>query len=211
MLWMTSSPPSQPASSGASGLHRSGAALGPRRLRHHVDRAPLLFQLRPNPERAEETAADAQTADAIAEAAKWKDLALRTQAELDNYRKRVARERDEDYKRTQAGLLERLLPVLDNFELGMMEVRKGDPKSPIVVGMEMIERQLKEFMSGSGVEMIEAVGAKFDPNLHEAVSQEEDASAPEGTVIRQLRRGFRLRDRLLRAAMVVVSKGAHAS
>ena len=145
-----------------------------------------------------------------AEIAKWKDASLRAQAELDNYRKRVARERDEDYKRAQSVVLERLLPVLDNFEFGMMEVRKGDPKSPIAVGMEMIERQLKEFMSSSGVEVIDAVGAKFDPNLHEAVSQEEDAKTPEGNIIRQLRRGFRLRDRLLRAAMVVVSKGVPA-
>ena len=159
------------------------------------------------PEAAEPN--DGENAQA-AEIAKWKDTTLRAQAELDNYRKRVARERDEDFKRAQAILLERLLPVLDNFDLGMMEVRKGDPKSPIVVGMEMIERQLREFMSGSGVEVIETVGAKFDPNLHEAVSQEEDAKAPEGQVIRQLRRGFRLRDRLLRAAMVVVSKGPAA-
>ncbi len=169
----------------------------------------------------EEKPASAETAatppaeaagDALqAEIAKWKDAALRGQAELDNYRKRVARERDEDFKRAQAVLLEKLLPVLDNFDLGMMEVRKGDPKSPIVVGMEMIERQLKEFMSSSGVEIIETVGAKFDPNLHEAVSQEEDAKTPEGNIIRQLRRGFRLRDRLLRAAMVVVSKGAPAA
>ena len=162
------------------------------------------------PESAERPAEE--TSDALqAEVAKWKDATLRAQAELDNYRKRVARERDEDFKRAQAVLLERLLPVLDNFDLGMMEVRKGDPKSPIVVGMEMIERQLKEFMSGSGVEVIETVGAKFDPNLHEAVSQEEDAKTPEGNIIRQLRRGFRLRDRLLRAAMVVVSKGAPAA
>ena len=162
------------------------------------------------PLEADEPVEGAENAQA-AEIAKWKDTALRGQAELDNYRKRVARERDEDYKRAQAALLERLLPVLDNFELGMIEVRKGDPKSPIVVGMEMIERQLKEFMSGSGVEVIDAVGSKFDPNLHEAVSQEEDKAAAEGIVIRQLRRGFRLRDRLLRAAMVVVSKGAPAA
>lgn len=157
---------------------------------------------------ATEKAAPDPLATAQADAAKWKDSAMRATAELENYRKRVARERDEDYKRAQAVVIERLLPVLDNFELGMMEVRKGDPKSPIVVGMEMIERQLKEFMSGSGVEVIEAVGAKFDPNLHEAVSQEESAEFAEGVIIRQLRRGFRLRDRLLRAAMVVVSKGA---
>ena len=160
-----------------------------------------------NPEAAE----PAQSPDANAEVAKWKDLALRTQAELDNYRKRVARDREEDYKRTQAVMIERLLPVLDNFELGMIEVRKGDPKSPIVVGMEMIERQLKEFMAGSGVEAVEAAGAKFDPNLHEAISQEEDAAAPEGQVLRQIRKGYRLRDRLLRAAMVVVSKGKPAA
>ncbi len=167
---------------------------------------------KPEPIEAEVQAAeDGAENTQAAEIAKWKDAALRAQAELDNYRKRVARERDEDYKRAQAVVLERLLPVLDNFEFGMMEVRKGDPKSPIAVGMEMIQRQLNEFMTGSGVEVIDAVGAKFDPNLHEAVSQEEDASTPEGHVIRQLRRGFRLRDRLLRAAMVVVSKGAPAA
>ena len=148
--------------------------------------------------------------DAQAEAAKWKEHAARNQAELENYRKRVAREREDDIKRTRAGLLEDLLPVLDNFELGMLEVRKGDPKSPIVVGMEMIERQLKDFMASAGVEAIDAIGADFDPNLHEAVSQEESKEVPEGKIIRQLRKGYKLRDRLLRAAMVVVSKGPGA-
>ena len=63
---------------------------------------------------------------------------------------------------------------------GMLEVRKGDPKSPIVIGMEMIERQLKEFMANAGVEVIDAPGTAFDPNLHEAVSQEASAEVPEG-------------------------------
>lgn len=157
------------------------------------------------------TAGGAQAPDPLAEVAKWKDLALRTQAELDNYRKRVAREREDDFKRAQAGVLERFLPVQDNFELGMMEVRKGDPKSPIVVGMGMIERQLKEFMSGCGVEVIDAEGAKFDPNLHEAIGQEASDSVAEGHVLRQIRRGFKLRDRLLRAATVFVSKGKSAA
>ena len=149
-------------------------------------------------------------AEAKAEAAKWKDLAARNQAELENYRKRVAREREDDIKRAKLGLLEDLLPVMDNFELGMMEVRKGDPKSPITFGMEMIERQLKEFMTASGVEIVDATGAVFDPNLHEAVGQEESADVPEGKVIRQMRKGYKVRDRLLRAAMVVVSKGKSA-
>jgi molecular chaperone GrpE len=145
---------------------------------------------------------------AQAEAGKWKDFAARTQAELENYRKRVVRDREDDIRRARAGLLEELLPVLDNFEFGMIEVRKGDPKSPIVFGMEMIERQLKEFMSGAGVEAIDATGKPFDPNVHEAVGQEASTEFAEGVVIRQMRRGFKLRDRLLRPAMVVVSKGA---
>src|SRR6188508_3181989 len=97
------------------------------------------------PENVAAAAAKDPLSEAQAEAAKWKDLAARNQAELENYRKRVAREREDDLKRARAGLLEDLLPVLDNFELGMIEVRKGDPKGPIVVGMEMIERQLKDF------------------------------------------------------------------
>ncbi len=146
-------------------------------------------------------------AQAQAEAAKWKDLAARNQADLENYRKRVARERDDDIKRAKLGVLEDLLPVMDNFEFGMIEVRKGDPKSPIAFGMEMIERQLKEFMSNAGVEVVDAVGTVFDPNVHEAVGQEENAEVEEGKIIRQMRKGYKVRDRLLRPAMVVVSKG----
>ena len=146
-------------------------------------------------------------AQAQAEAAKWKDLAARNQADLENYRKRVARERDDDIKRAKLGVLEDLLPVMDNFEFGMIEVRKGDPKSPIAFGMEMIERQLKEFMSNAGVEVVDAVGVVFDPNVHEAVGQEDSADVEEGKIIRQMRKGYKMRDRLLRPAMVVVSKG----
>ena len=162
------------------------------------------------PTTGKEAAAKDPLVEAQTEVAKWKDVAARNQAELENYRKRVAREREDDMKRTRAGLLEDLLPVLDNFELGMLEVRKGDPKSPIVVGMEMIERQLKDFMANAGVEVIDAPGTAFDPNLHEAVSQEVSSEVPEGKVIRQLRKGYKLRERLLRPAMVVVSKGVAA-
>lgn len=167
---------------------------------------PTAEEPQVNPDEAAAAPKDPLT-EAQAEAAKWKDLAARNQADLENYRKRVAREREDDMKRTRAGLLEDLLPVLDNFELGMIEVRKGDPKSPIVIGMEMIERQLRDFMTNAGVEAVPAVGAKFDPNVHEAVSQEASADVAEGKVIRQVRKGYKLRDRLLRPAMVVVSKG----
>lgn len=159
------------------------------------------------PEAAE--AAD-PIAAAQAEANKWKDLAARNQAELENYRKRVARDRDDDIRRAKLGMLEDLLPVMDNFEFGMIEVRKGDPKSPIAFGMEMIERQLKEYLTGAGVEVLDAVGFVFDPNVHEAVGQEESADVEEGKIIRQMRKGYKVRDRLLRPAMVVVSKGKGA-
>ncbi len=160
-----------------------------------------------NAEAAEAAVAKDPIAEAQAEALRWKDAALRGQAELENYRKRVAREREDDGKRTRASLLEQFLPVVDNFEFGMMEVRKGDPKSPVVVGMVMIEKQIKDFLSGAGVELVEGVGAPFDPNVHEAVGQEESADIAEGNVVRQLRKGYKLRERLLRAAMVMVSKG----
>ncbi len=160
-------------------------------------------------ETAAPTPEDALTI-AKAEASKWKDTAARNQAELENYRKRVARDREDDIKRAKIGLLEDLLPVLDNFDFGMIEVRKGDPKSPIVFGMEMIERQLKDFMASAGVEAVTAEGAVFDPNVHEAVGQESSETVEEGKIIRQMRKGYKVRDRLLRAAMVVVSKGKEA-
>jgi molecular chaperone GrpE len=138
-----------------------------------------------------------------AEAAKWKEISLRTAAEMDNLRKRTAREREEAVRYANQRLLEDLLPVIDNFEMGM-QAASQDQKSMIYIGMDMVRRQLNDFLSSQGVEEIPATG-KFDPNLHDAVAQEESA-AEEGSILRATRRGFRLRDRLLRPASVVVSK-----
>jgi Molecular chaperone GrpE (heat shock protein) len=139
-----------------------------------------------------------------AEAAKWKEISLRTAAEMDNLRKRTAREREEAVRYANSRLLEDLLPVIDNFEMGMMAASQ-DQKSMIYIGMDMVRRQLNDFLAGQGVEEIPATG-KFDPNLHDAVSQEESAEHEDGTILRVTRRGFRLRDRLLRPASVIVSK-----
>ena len=138
------------------------------------------------------------------EAAKWKEVSLRTAAEMDNLRKRTAREREEAVRFANQRLLEELLPVIDNFEMGMMAASQ-DQKSMIYIGMDMVRRQLNDFLSNLGVEEIPTNGA-FDPNVHEAVSQEECAAGEEGRVLRVTRRGFKLRDRLLRPASVVVSK-----
>jgi molecular chaperone GrpE len=140
-----------------------------------------------------------------AEAAKWKETALRTAADLDNFRKRAAREREEAVRFANQRLLEELLPVIDNFEMGMQAAAK-EQGSMIYIGMDMVRRQLSEFLSSQGAEEIPSEGKPFDPNFHEAVQQEEAPGAPEGRVLRVIRRGFRLRDRLLRPASVVVSK-----
>lgn len=139
---------------------------------------------------------------------KYKDAALRAAADLDNYRKRVSRERDESIKYANASFLERLIPVLDNFELGLQAARNAPEAAAIVDGLSMVFKQLQDFLANSGVETIDATGQTFDPNLHEALAQEESHDIPEGKVIRQVRRGYRLRDRLLRPANVVVSKGS---
>ena len=149
-----------------------------------------------------------RSADRETELNKYKDAALRAAADLDNYRKRVSRERDESIKYANAAFLERLIPVLDNFELGLQAARNAPEAAAIVDGLSMVYKQLQDFLANSGVETIDATGQTFDPNLHEALAQEESHDIPEGKVIRQARRGYRLRDRLLRPANVVVSKGS---
>jgi molecular chaperone GrpE len=138
-----------------------------------------------------------------AEAAKWKEISLRTAAEMENLRKRTTREREDAIRYANQRLLEELIPVIDNFEMGM-QAASQDTKSMIYIGMDMVRRQLSEFLASQGVEEIPTSG-QFDPNLHDAVAQEECAEG-EGRILKVTRRGFRLRDRLLRPASVVVSK-----
>jgi molecular chaperone GrpE len=138
---------------------------------------------------------------------RFRDLALRSQADFDNFRKRAAREKEDAVKYANGAMLERLLPILDNFELGLNAARATAENSPILAGMDMVSKQLHDFLLQHGVEPVPAEGTKFDPNLHEAVAQEASRTVPEGHVVRQLRKGFKLKDRLLRPATVVVSKG----
>ena len=139
---------------------------------------------------------------------RFRDLALRSQADFDNYKKRAAREKAEAIKYANSSLLERLIPIIDNFELGLSAAREEGEGSPIYSGMTMVLKQLTDFLAENGLQPIDAEGQKFDPNLHEAIAHEPSAAVPEGTVIRQTRRGYRLKDRLLRPSSVVVSSGA---
>ena len=138
---------------------------------------------------------------------KWKNLALRSQADLENYRKRMSREKGESVKYANSALLESLLPILDNFNFGLEAARKENPESQIFKGMEMVLKQMADFLTDHGVERIDTEGREFDPNVHEALSQAPSADVPEGVIMTEARAGYTLRDRLLRAAQVVVSKG----
>lgn len=142
------------------------------------------------------------------EVEKWKDHAARAQAELENYRKRMAREKSEAILYANRNLLEQLLPVIDNFEMGLQAARDAEgEQSMIIQGMAMVRKQLDDFLSDQGVEVIPSDGLSFDPNVHEAIKQEASESVPEGNIIFTMRRGYRLKDRILRAANVVVSSG----
>ena len=166
----------------------------------------------PPPVATENDSAETETADELvaslqSDLDRFRDLALRTQADFENYKKRGAREKDEAIKFANRTLLERLVPIVDNFELGLSAARNQSEHSPIYSGMSMILKQLSDFLTESGLEPVDAVGKQFDPNLHEAIGQEPSDKVPEGRVIRQTRRGYRLKDRLLRPATVVVSSG----
>jgi molecular chaperone GrpE len=150
---------------------------------------------------------EAQLAQTKAELEKFRDLAFRSSADLDNYRKRMSKEREEAIKFANSSFLERLIPVLDNFEFGLQAARSASSPVSILEGMTMVQKQFQDFLSSAGIEAIDATGQRFDPQVHEAIAQEENEQVPEGTVIRQLRRGYKLRDRLIRPANVVVSKG----
>lgn len=158
---------------------------------------------------AAENAAEAAPTDPVAvltaEVDKWKDLAYRSQAELDNFRKRSAREAQETRAYANADLLRGILPIMDNFEMGLEAARAESEKSMIFMGMSMVQRQIADFLRDMGVTEVEAgPGKAFDPHLHDAVSTEASADHPEGSILRVARRGFKLKDRLLRPATVIV-------
>ena len=155
----------------------------------------------------EETTAASDT-DPATELDKWKDVAARAQADLDNFRKRIAREKSEAIQYANRNLLEQLLPIIDNFEMGLKAASSAEGDSSIILqGMSMVFKQIGDFLTDQGVEIVASDGLAFDPNLHEALKQEPHVSVPEGHIIYTMRRGYRLKDRILRAANVVVSSG----
>ena len=160
----------------------------------------------PSPSPASDADSDDAMAGLQADLDRFRDLALRSQADFENYKKRAARENEDAVKYANSSLLQRLVSILDNFELGLAAAKTEGTQSSIYSGMVLVQKQLNDLLEENGLQTIEAEGKKFDPNLHEAIAH-EPSDAPEETVIRQARRGYRFKDRLLRPARVVVSSG----
>ena len=133
------------------------------------------------------------------------DRLLRTAAEFDNYRKRMDKERRDLAEYTAGEAIKDLLPIIDNLERALQASALDDP---LRKGVELIHKQMLEILRRRGVTPIEALGADFDPNVHEAVTQEESARHREGEVMEELQRGYKVGDRLLRPAMVKVATRA---
>ncbi|HXC98978.1 MAG TPA: nucleotide exchange factor GrpE [Verrucomicrobiae bacterium] len=133
---------------------------------------------------------------------------LRTTADFDNYKKRAAREREEATKFANESLIKKLVTVLDNFDMALAAAgtQPAEASASLQTGVAMIHQQLRNVLQEAGLEELDAAGKKFDPNWHEAVSQQDSAEVPEGQVLQQLRKGYKLRDRLIRPATVVVAR-----
>src|SRR5438552_14005456 len=137
----------------------------------------------------------------------WERL-VRTTADFENFKKRATREKQEAIKFANEALLQKLVTVLDNFDMALSAAQtdQSEAAEALQTGINMIHQQLRNVLIEAGLEEIDATGKPFDPNLHEAVCQKETSELPEGHVIQQMRKGYKLRDRLLRPASVVVSK-----
>jgi molecular chaperone GrpE len=148
-----------------------------------------------------------QLKEQAAKAGEYRDRLLREAADFENYRKRAARERQEAVTYANEALLQKLLPVLDSFEMALATTTSGGSSAQsLQTGVLMVHNQLKSTLADAGLEEIDARGKVFDPNLHEAVSQQESAEVPEGNVLQQIRKGYKFRNRLVRAAGVIVAR-----
>lgn len=173
---------------------------------HPGDAAPLIVGETPPPEELLELRATAAKATE-----NW-DRYVRAVAELENFRKRAAREKQDAIRYANEALLNRLISVLDNFEMALAATGTANGSADsLKTGVAMISSQLKTTLAEAGLEEVDAAGQVFDPNWHEAVSQIESTEVPEGHVAQQIRKGYKFRDRLLRAATVIVARAPAAS
>jgi molecular chaperone GrpE len=144
------------------------------------------------------------------EASAMRDLAQRKQAEFENYRKRMERERADYVRYAGFDIVKEVLPVLDNLERALRAAEPG-AEGQFRAGVEIIHRQLQDVLARLGLTEVESLGKPFDPHVHQAVSHVETDAQPEDTVVEVLQKGYLFKDRLLRPAMVSVARGPEGS
>ncbi len=164
-------------------------------------------------EPGEEPAAEAevlsiedQLANALAEAEDYKDRWMRSQAEFANARKRMERQRTEAYTNAKADVVSKLLPALDDFERAIESTPEQISEDGWYEGIQLVERKFKTMLETLNISPIEAVGAHFDPNFHEAISQEPTDEYESGVVCRELQKGYQIGDRVIRPSLVIVAQ-----
>lgn len=158
-----------------------------------------------DPPPAGASAMEAKIAELESALAEAKDRHLRLAADFDNYKRRARQEQVETIQHASAELIGRLLPGLDALHDALDHMPDGVDEA-WAKGIELSVRKLEEALGAHGLETIESVGARFDPSLHEAIGHEESSEHPEDTVVSELRRGYRIRDRVVRPALVRVAR-----
>jgi molecular chaperone GrpE len=186
------------------------------KIKIHQEAGPLPEKDKNTPQKPAETAAPEQPvpeqtleerlATKEKEARENYDRWLRATAEFENVKKRLEKEKNDTYKFANEGLIKELLPVLDNLERAVEHGGNGEETRAVIAGVEMTLKGFRGALEKFGVSAVEALGKEFDPNLHEAVMVQEDARHPGGTVLHQMQKGYLLHARLIRPAMVIVSK-----
>jgi molecular chaperone GrpE len=170
---------------------------------------PHEAQLGEEPAKGSETgspdALEAKVAELEAALAEANDRRLRLAADFDNYKKRSRQEHLETIQHASADLIARLLPGLDDLHKALDHKPDGIDEA-WARGLELSVRKVEEALHAHGLETIEAMGKPFDPSVHEAIGHEESSEHPEDTVVEELRRGYRLRDRVVRPSLVKVSR-----
>jgi len=157
---------------------------------------------------AESAPASDPLEEARAEAARYRDQLLRTAADYDNFRKRARRDEKDAERRSREELLRELLPVFDNLERATQHAEAASDVKSLADGITMVMRQFEDTLQKVGVERIKSVGQAFDPSVHEAIQQLETTEFEPGTVAAEYQAGYRIGDRVVRPALVVVAKAA---
>ncbi|HJV44603.1 MAG TPA: nucleotide exchange factor GrpE [Bacillota bacterium] len=130
---------------------------------------------------------------------------LRVQADFDNFRKRTRKEKEDSMKYASLPVVEALLPAVDNLERALTASYDATNLESLLKGVEMVYRQIQQVLEQEGLQVIEAVGKPFDPQIHQAVMQEESADQEAGAILQELQKGYMMKDRVIRPSMVKVS------